>query len=148
LIATSVDFIGLCDWHLRLSKSGSPQRRTCLPAGREIAKGDFSFDPIGPSLRRSGFGRAGGRRRLDQKPIPSGRRSKPLDGYGTYYEARIERTETFLFGGISRQTKNAFSASSARSKFYFGQACLILESFRAIVAHRIPSQHTHTFQFT
>ena len=45
--------------------------------------------------------------------IPSGRRPKPLDGYGTYDEACIERTETFLFGGISRQTKNAFSASSA-----------------------------------
>jgi len=26
-IATSVDFIELCDWHLRLSKSGSPQSR-------------------------------------------------------------------------------------------------------------------------
>jgi hypothetical protein len=77
LIATSVDFIGLFDWHVRLSKSGSPQSRTCLPAGR-----------------------------------PSGRRLKPPDGYGTYDEACIERTETFLFGGISRQTKNAFSASS------------------------------------
>jgi hypothetical protein len=40
LIATSVDFIGLFDWHLRLSKSGSPQSRTCLPclpAGRRQA---------------------------------------------------------------------------------------------------------------
>ena len=45
--------------------------------------------------------------------IPSGRRPKPLDGYGTDYEACIERTETFLFGGISRQTKKTFSASSA-----------------------------------
>ena len=45
--------------------------------------------------------------------IPSGRRLKPPDGYGTYDEACIERTETFLFGGISRQSKNAFSASSA-----------------------------------
>ena len=45
--------------------------------------------------------------------ILSGRRPKPLDGYGTYDEVCIERTETFLFGGISRQTKNAFSASSA-----------------------------------
>ena len=45
--------------------------------------------------------------------IPSGRGSKPLDGYGTYDEACIERTEPFLFGGISRQTKNSFSASSA-----------------------------------
>jgi len=44
---------------------------------------------------------------------PSVRRPKPLDGYGTYDGACIERTETLLFGGISRQTKNAFSASSA-----------------------------------
>jgi hypothetical protein len=44
---------------------------------------------------------------------PAGRRSKPLDGRGTYYEACIEKMETFLFGSISRQTKNAFSASSA-----------------------------------
>jgi hypothetical protein len=44
---------------------------------------------------------------------PSGRRPKPLDGYGTYDEACIERTETLLFGGISRQTKDAFFASSA-----------------------------------
>jgi len=41
LIATSVDFIGIFDWHVRLSKSGSPQSRTCLPAGRKNAKGDF-----------------------------------------------------------------------------------------------------------
>jgi len=63
LIATSVDFIGLFDWHLRLSKSGSPQSRTCLPAGREIAKGDFSFDLIG-------------RRRLDQKLHPFGKKTE------------------------------------------------------------------------
>ena len=44
---------------------------------------------------------------------PSGRRPKPLDGYGTYDEACIESTETLLFGGISRQTKDAFFASSA-----------------------------------
>jgi len=68
------------------TKSGSPQSRTCLPASVPTA---------------GGAGR------------PSGRRPKPLDGYGAYYEACIERTETFLFGGISRQTKKAFSASSA-----------------------------------
>jgi hypothetical protein len=48
-----------------------------------------------------------------KNPIFSGRRPKPLDGYGTYDEACIERTETLLFGGISRQTKDAFFASSA-----------------------------------
>jgi hypothetical protein len=41
--------------------------------------------------------------------IPSGRRSNPLDGYGTYYEARIERTETFLFGGLSPPNKKITS---------------------------------------
>jgi len=76
LIAASVDFIGFFDWHVRISKSGSPQSRTCLPAGREIAKGDFSFDLIGPSPRRSGFGRAGGRRRLDQKLHPFGKKTE------------------------------------------------------------------------
>jgi hypothetical protein len=30
----------------------------------------ISYDPIGPTPRRSGFGRAGGRRRLDHKEIP------------------------------------------------------------------------------
>jgi len=45
--------------------------------------------------------------------IPSGTRPMPLDGYGAYCKACIERKETFLFGGISRQTKDAFSASLA-----------------------------------
>jgi len=45
--------------------------------------------------------------------IPSGRKPKPPGGCGTYDEACIEKTGTLLFGGISRQTKNAFSASSA-----------------------------------
>jgi hypothetical protein len=78
LIVTSVDFIRLFDWHVRLSESGSPQSRTCRQAGR-----------------------------------PSGRRSKPLDSYSTCNEACTERMEFFLFGGISRQIKKAFSASSA-----------------------------------
>jgi len=46
--------------------------------------------------------------------IPSGRRSNPLDGYGTYYEARIERTETFLFGGLSPPNKKITSLRPRR----------------------------------
>jgi hypothetical protein len=44
----------------------------------ENAKADFSSDPIGPSPRRSGFGRAGGRRRLDQKLPPFGIKIEPF----------------------------------------------------------------------
>jgi hypothetical protein len=40
----------------------------------ESAEGVFSYDPIGPSPRRSGFVRAGGRQRLDHKLSPFGNR--------------------------------------------------------------------------
>jgi hypothetical protein len=52
LIAISVDFIGLFDWHVRLSKSASPQSRTCLPAGREVAERGFLLIQSGLRPRR------------------------------------------------------------------------------------------------
>jgi len=102
----AADSIELFGWYLLLSKPGftaEPQRSL-----REI-----SSAPIGPSPRRSGFVRAGGRRRLEQKLLPFVNKIEPFYGYGTYCQPSNKRTEAFLFVGISRQTKTSFSASSA-----------------------------------
>jgi hypothetical protein len=96
LIASSADFIGLFDWHVRPSKSGSPQSRTCLPAGREIAKRGFSSDSIPPKGGTAIKSRTPSLREEDRTLLMA---MAPND------EACIESTETFLFGGISRQTK-------------------------------------------
>jgi len=87
------DFIELFGWYLLLSKLGftaEPQRSL-----REI-----SSAPIG-------------RRRLEQKLLPFVNKIEPFCGYGAYCQPSNKRTEAFLFVGISRQTKNSFSASSA-----------------------------------
>ena len=67
LAAAGFDFIGVFDQASTLSRLGSPRshrghREECL------------YDPIGPSPRRSGFGRAGGRYRLEKKLCPEGLR--------------------------------------------------------------------------
>jgi hypothetical protein len=87
------DSIELFGWYSLLSKPGftaEPQRPL-----REI-----SSAPIG-------------RRRLEQKLHPFGNKIEPFYGYGTYCQPSNKRTEAFLFVGISRQTKNSFSASFA-----------------------------------
>ena len=67
----------------------------------EIAEGDFSSAPIG-------------RRRLKQKLCPFETKSNSLRGYRTYYEPRIERTEAFLFGGLSPPNKKSVSLRPLR----------------------------------
>ena len=55
-----------------------------------------------------------GRRRLKQKLCLFGKKSHSLNGYGTHYELRIERTEAFLFGGLSTPNKKSISLRPLR----------------------------------
>ncbi|MDD1776881.1 MAG: hypothetical protein LUQ65_01850, partial [Candidatus Helarchaeota archaeon] len=45
--------------------------------------------------------------------LPSGRKSDSFNGYGTSYDACIERTEVFLFGGLSPAFAEAASRRQA-----------------------------------
>jgi hypothetical protein len=92
-IATSVDFIGL------FAQNSTPSKPGFTAESRRSLRDIFSA-PIG-------------RRRLEQKLRPFANKIEPFYGYGTYGQPSSNRTETFLFVGISRQTKNYFSASSA-----------------------------------
>jgi hypothetical protein len=51
---------------------------------------------------------------LKQKLCPFGTKSDSLSGYGTYYEPRSERTQAFLFGGLSPPNKKSVSLRPLR----------------------------------
>jgi hypothetical protein len=61
---------------------------------------EFSYDPIGPSPRRNGFGRAGGRRRLDHKLHPFGNKiMSPVKTSEIGRNSCFASTGGFWFGG-------------------------------------------------
>jgi len=118
-IATSVDFIGFFAQNSTPSKPGftAESRRSLSRSTRltalSLPKGEIFSAPIGPSPRRNGFVRAGGRRRLEQKLRPFGNKIEPFYGYGTYCQPSIIEQKLFCLS-VSPDKQKIISLRSRR----------------------------------